>query len=1574
MTTRRRVQTIVLALAMIVLLSNVELWGDSGGKSRDKTFDGGSRTVPARPASAAPSSDDLAMTKFAGGDVVVYTALNGEHYFGLQVKPKLDPIASHGSDILVLVDTSASQVGLPLRLARELADQIVAQAGVKDRIAVWTVNTPAATHELTRGFKAARSMEVHQALTALREEIPLGNTDLKNGLERAIKLFEAEERDGPQAILFLGDGFSTYNPISSSDRARLCDRMVASKVAFYPVPLGPMLDSANLHGFATGTGGLVLRWSPKDKAVDIGKRVLAAINAPVLYPSDFKLAVKEYFPAKLPPLRADAPTLVVGKFEPVKKLVYEVAGHVAGRQVRIAMSENVAEPEPDNFFLATMVQQWKKDGDRPALMRADRALAFAQQVNLNARDELLGQAQMALLLDERPAAQKLFEQVRKLDPIDPEAKGGLALINALNEGKVKREDLRRQLDQRAGRALLIEKASGKQAGKARFRRDEMRHLLALASEAPAAGAPLAPAEREDLQRHAKAKQAIEEQRINRTVDEALRQARQLVRTDPEAAVDLLKRTVSALRDNTDLRPDLRAGLLGRLEPALRNVTTDAIRLRRDREEQLVFLAQAEQRAQSASQQLQDQERTRERLRRYRTLMNQARLEDAFLEGLALAQDAVNEGKPVSVAATAAANIGLAAHNLREIQELNRVRRERYLATMLQVEKSHIPFPDEPPVQFPPAAQWKRLTALRKDRYENSGLTDDDPQTLAKLKELKTKMETGVTLDGFEPNTPLKEALGFLTERYGITILMDTEAFKADLQIMEPDNQPVKLPRMVNVRLETVLRLLLAQASATFIIRRDYVEVTTPQRQAAEKTIRVYPVGDLVTPIPNSVNQQAVNQTMQNSLLGFGGGFGGFAGFAGGFNGFPGTGFPGFGAAGFNGFGFAGGFNGFGFAGGFNGFGAPGVGLGGGFNGLGVAGGFNGFGIAGGFNGLGFGVLGSGLAQGGGAGGNLGGQFGLQGGDTSALLIRLVTQVVGKPEDWTPIPAGVNGNGIGGGGFAAVGMLGMFGGMMMGIPPADPNDGYGNPNEAGALGYYAPTRALIVKGTSRIHTRLGGGLLAPRQPAAAAGAGALLIEPGKKPVHVAGATDRRGDKAPAKTGKDRKTKPSELADLDPKKVWQATLAQAHFEPGMIIATADFLVERGKFEHSAEFLKADLRNAVVVRPWVYEALALSLRLGKGSLEEIERAELSAIDLEPSGADGYLRASRVMAENKRWERAVAFCRQASLLSPDSPRPYADALRYAREARDVDAMEWASGNLLKLDWPVHNDRLHTQARDELKHLKQILEKEKGDAANLQRLESAHDHLQRDLVVTLTWQGQADLDLKVKEPIGTVCSFQQRQTPAGGTLLGDNIKEANRSKYVVSEGFSGNYEITIQRVWGKPQGAKATLHVVVHEGTPQERIVLRETIFMDFEKQSPVRNVNLTNGRRTSLTEVSLARALADADDYKAKRGSGDQVLNQLRLLADHDLTESGGVRGGFGDLPPISTRQSHAVSAASKAPSFQGKAASLVPGGVEMTYRPIVAPDGKVVGTTLHPVFQTLDHARASPTVLNPVIPGGR
>ena len=45
-----------------------------------------------------------------------------------------------------------------------------------------------------------------------------------------------------------------------------------------------------------------------------------------------------------------------------------------------------------------------------------------------------------------------------------------------------------------------------------------------------------------------------------------------------------------------------------------------------------------------------------------------------------------------------------------------------------------------------------------------------------------------------------------------------------------------------------------------------------------------------------------------------------------------------------------------------------------------------------------------------------------------------------------------------------------------------------------------------------------------------------------------------------------------------------------------------------------------------------------------------------------------------------------------------------------------------------------------------------------------------RDCMIIVTWTGEADLDLLVEEPSGTVCSLRCPRTIAGGVMLGDVI------------------------------------------------------------------------------------------------------------------------------------------------------------------------------------------------------------
>ena len=99
----------------------------------------------------------------------------------------------------------------------------------------------------------------------------------------------------------------------------------------------------------------------------------------------------------------------------------------------------------------------------------------------------------------------------------------------------------------------------------------------------------------------------------------------------------------------------------------------------------------------------------------------------------------------------------------------------------------------------------------------------------------------------------------------VKILIDEKAFKTESNGMfDLERLPaIKLPgKLSGVSLATALRLITEQIDGTFWVRRDYIEIVPAGMAIKEKVIRVFPVEDLVIPIPKSINTQSLNQSLQ----------------------------------------------------------------------------------------------------------------------------------------------------------------------------------------------------------------------------------------------------------------------------------------------------------------------------------------------------------------------------------------------------------------------------------------------------------------------------------------------------------------------------------------------------------------------------------------------------------------------------------------------------------------------------------------------------------------------------------------
>jgi hypothetical protein len=113
--------------------------------------------------------------------------------------------------------------------------------------------------------------------------------------------------------------------------------------------------------------------------------------------------------------------------------------------------------------------------------------------------------------------------------------------------------------------------------------------------------------------------------------------------------------------------------------------------------------------------------------------------------------------------------------------------------------------------------------------------------LAKTLSLAEKLRKEVDFAGYEdPKMPLIEALDQLAKLYGVTFDVNEAAFKYEMLndvLKTPIAETNPIPPMRKVRLGTVLKKILSRigvpSGATYLIRRDQIEITTGTFAIAE---------------------------------------------------------------------------------------------------------------------------------------------------------------------------------------------------------------------------------------------------------------------------------------------------------------------------------------------------------------------------------------------------------------------------------------------------------------------------------------------------------------------------------------------------------------------------------------------------------------------------------------------------------------------------------------------------------------------------------------------------------------------
>ena len=796
-------------------------------------------------------------------------------------------------DVVLLVDTSASQVGVHLTRSAEAVEGLLEKARPGDRFRIAAVDV--ACTPLDAGFGPADGAEARAALQALAARTPLGSTDIVTVLAAAADLFNTPAAG--RAIVYVGDG-PGLNGIDAGDFFAVQEKLRVKRIAVSSIGIGDQVNWPCLAAVANATGGMLLVPADGVSPRDAGARLGPLAVSPVLWPEDVVLSAKtppanyRGLPGRLPPLRTDRDSIILigGQLEDGRldmTLESPAEGH-AKRQAEVEIP--AAEPRPENAYLGELFRNaFPNDGAFLPLLGRD-GLELARTTLHGEAATLAALARQAEATGAAAAALRLAVAALRRDPDNVEA--GLVYAVA-SKGLGQTEQPVAVSRQPAAVDDEPADAPARAAG-----REPLPPPAAVADPQPVPAArdiTHDPEELADFNRLRK----VRAQQIEQETAVGLRNARQRMAADPDRARADLKELLRIVQTSEDLDVAIRDRLARQIEISVRES------IARSREKAECDLAAERNRAIGRERMRLDEDlrrregRIKQLTERYNALVeegirigyNRAEHYPAVLgDNTRLFYDTVTRDEPpttkfteaerlpgeqlmeeapelfanhpVPMTARILARKAFVEAQIRDYDAENvRVKRDMergFMDCLHQVDTAAIPLADEPPIIYPSASRWRELTKKR-EKYKSVDLANPGSNEQRIYEALQKPIQN---IDFSE--TPLRDVIASIQDSQGIPVQIDTKAFEdAGLDLETPVTRSVS-----GISLRSALRLLLGDLDLTYLVKDEVLMITTKDKAAETLVVKVYPVADLVIP----VNPQAGVNPFQT-----GGGLGGAGG-------------------------------------------------------------------------------------------------------------------------------------------------------------------------------------------------------------------------------------------------------------------------------------------------------------------------------------------------------------------------------------------------------------------------------------------------------------------------------------------------------------------------------------------------------------------------------------------------------------------------------------------------------------------------------------------------------------------------
>ena len=802
-----------------------------------------------------------------------FVAPDGQNYFAVAVRAESLPIDRAPRTHAILVDTSASQVGEHRTQAFRILDQVLTGLKATDRVRLFAVDSQ--IQELTNGAVTANGPGLKAAVAGLHRRVPLGASDFLKSASLAEKSLASVDRAD---IVYIGDGMSTARLVGSEELIALVSKLRERRIPVHSYAVGPRTDIRLLGAITQYTGGILITDNSNNSSA--GSRLVKAIYNPVFYPAVVRMnpSPEQLLPAASLPIRMDRETIFIGRNLGTEPLVVKASN----RDGEFTWHAKEVNSNAANAFLLPLVKKAENSNGLTALPGRD--ILNQARDEFMVRVEQMNNAAQAAIENQNEQEAELIAAA--LENFDPAGQRTQTMLVAMQEAELLDGPLDDEEDEEDQDGIpgleppdpapadddAAAAGDGNELPQLEIPANQENLLDKYAPPTDSASDGLGPANPNEpnlIDEQEKLRQ-IRLDRLRLEVSRVLEQAKSIRSTEPDIATNLLKEALESVRSSSDIDPNGQRDLSRRVESALEQVENerDRIDLERARRAESISVLEAQRALLTA---LEDEERELETLiDQVRGLLDDARHgnDEAYEEAEAVSRVAVDI-RPGNGPAAAALFSAEANGQLNKAFRLRELRYDRFLETLYQVEKSHVPFPDEPPIQWPEAGKWRALTERRR-KWASVDLAKDSPAAQRITSELEKPIEPW----DFDGNS-LTEVIEFLKGIHEFEIQIDQKAFADegyDAETMEFTS------KLSGISLRSALKLLLEENpdyDLTYVIEDEVMKITTAVAAEEKVQVRVYPVGDLVVPI------------IQLGGGGQGGGFGGGQG--GGFGGGQGGG-------------------------------------------------------------------------------------------------------------------------------------------------------------------------------------------------------------------------------------------------------------------------------------------------------------------------------------------------------------------------------------------------------------------------------------------------------------------------------------------------------------------------------------------------------------------------------------------------------------------------------------------------------------------------------------------------------------